>query len=59
MSLHADASTKAYGAVAYLTNDTNVTFVIAKSRVALLKNLTLLKLGLMAAAVMSELPDLS
>ena len=59
MSLHADASTKAYDAVAYLTNDTDVTFMIAKNHVAPLKNLTLLKLGLMAAVVTSELPDLS
>ena len=53
LHVFADASTRAYGAVAYLTNNSDVTFVIAKNRVAPLKNLTLPKLELMAAV---ELP---
>ena len=45
----ADASTKAYGAVAYLQADTHCAFVMAKTRVAPLKQLTLPKLELLAA----------
>ena len=56
VTLHvfADASTRAYGAVAYLTSDNDVTFVMAKNRVAPLKNLTLPKLELMVAVIASR-----
>ena len=47
----ADASMKAYGAVAFLVSDSNVTLVMAKNRVAPLKSLTLPKLELMAAVI--------
>ena len=50
-----DASTRAYGAVAYLTSDNDVSFVMAKNRVAPLKNLTLSKLELMAAVVAARI----
>ena len=49
--MFADASTRAYGAVAYLTSDNDVSFVMAKKLVAPVKNLTLPKLDLMAAVV--------
>lgn len=54
LHVFADASTRAYGAVAYLTNNNDVSFVMAKNRVAPLKNLTLPKLELMAAVVASR-----
>ncbi|XP_065890355.1 uncharacterized protein [Dysidea avara] len=56
ITLHvfADASTKAYGAVAFLVSDDIVTFVMAKNRVAPLKSLTLPKLELMAAVIASR-----
>ena len=44
-----DASTKAYGAVAFICNESSTCFVMAKTRVAPLKQLTLPKLELMAA----------
>jgi len=50
----ADANMKAYGAVAYLTSHNYVALVMAKNRVAPLKNLTLPKLELMAAVVASR-----
>ena len=46
---------KAYGAVAYLQRDGEVTFVMAKSRVAPLKNLTLPRLELKATVVAAQL----
>ena len=46
-----DASLKAYGAVVFVCNNTNSSFVMAKARVAPLKNLTLPRLELMAALV--------
>ena len=44
-----DASLKAYGAVVYICYNSNSSFVMAKARVAPLKNLTLPRLELMAA----------
>jgi len=44
-----DASMKAYGAVAFLCNESKTTFVMSKARVAPLKQLTLPKLELMGA----------
>ena len=51
--LHAfvDASPKAYGAAAYLRQDDQTSFVMAKTRVAPLKQLSLPRLELMAALV--------
>ena len=46
---------KAYGAVAYICDDTHSSFVIAKARVAPLKNHTLPRLELMAAVTGSHL----
>jgi len=56
VTLHvfADASTKAYVAVAYLTCNSEVSFVLAKNRVAPLTNLTLPKLELIAAVIASR-----
>ena len=50
-----DASVKAYGAVAYVTNGSETSLVMAKSRVAPLKTLTLPQLELMAAVLGSRL----
>ena len=55
LHVFADASTKAYGAVAYLQNTENVAFVMARSRVAPLKDHTLPKLELMAAVTAAQL----
>ena len=52
--MFADVSTGAYGAVAYLTSDSDVTFVLAKNCVAPLKNIALPKLELMAAVTASR-----
>ena len=41
LHVFADTSTKAYGAVAYLTSDNDVTLIMARNCVAPLKNLTL------------------
>ena len=46
-----DASPKAYGAVAYLTNKNQSSFIMPKSRVAPLKKITLPQLELMAAVI--------
>ena len=46
-----DASTKAYGAVTFLSFNDRVSFVMAKSRVAPLKATTLPRLELMAAVI--------
>ena len=51
----ADASLKAYGAVVFLTQGDEVSFIVAKSRVAPLKELTLPRLELMAALVATRL----
>ena len=50
-----DASLKAYGAVVFLCNNTNSSFVMAKARVAPLKNITLPRLELMGALVGARL----
>ena len=55
LHVFADASTKAYGVVAYLQNTENVVFVMARSRVAPLKDHTLPKLELMAAVTAAKL----
>ena len=56
-SLHVfvDASVKAYGAAAYITYGSETSLVMAKSRVALLKKLTLPQLELMAAVLGARL----
>ncbi|XP_065889723.1 uncharacterized protein [Dysidea avara] len=51
----ADASLKAYGAVIYIQQGNEVSFVMAKTRVAPLSKLTLPKLELMAALVATRL----
>ena len=51
LHVFADASMKAYGAMAYLQQDREVAFVMAKSRAAPLKHLTLPRLELKAAVV--------
>lgn len=55
LHVFADASIKAYGAVAYLQSAEHVSFVMAKSRVSPLKNLTLPRLELMAAVTAAHL----
>ena len=57
LQIHAfsNASIKAYGAVVYLCSHTDTTFVIAKSRVALLKSPTLPRLELTAALTATRL----
>ena len=53
--MFADASPKAYGAVAYIRQGNQIAFVMAKTRVAPLKKLSLPKLELMAAKVGANL----
>jgi transposase InsO family protein len=55
LHVFADASTKAYGAVAYLCSKDQTSLVISKSRVAPLKQLTLPQLELMAALTAARL----
>ena len=50
-----DASPKAYGAVVFLTQGDGVSFVVAKSHVVPLEQLTLPHLELMAALVATRL----
>ena len=52
-----DASLTAYGAVAYITNDTTSCLVMAKNRVSPVKKLTLPQLELMAALVGARLAN--
>ena len=51
LHVFADASIKAYGAVVYLRVNNHTAFVIAKTRVAAVKELTLPKLELMATVI--------
>ena len=51
----ADASQKAYGAITFLVDSNQVSFVLATTRVSPLKQLTLPRLELMAALVASRL----
>ena len=51
----ADASQKAYGAIIYFTDNNQASFVLAKTRVAPLKHLTLPRLELMAALIATRL----
>ena len=53
-----DASIKAYGVVAYLQVNEQMAFVIAKTRVAPVKELTLPKLELMAALIAARVMQL-
>lgn len=57
LELHAfaDASTKAYGAAIYIKNNTESAFVVAKTRVKPLKEITLPRLELLAAFIASRL----
>ena len=52
-----DASQQAYGAIVFLVQDKQVSFVIAKTRVAPLKALTTPRLELMAALVAAQLTN--
>ncbi|XP_056006628.1 uncharacterized protein LOC130050470 [Ostrea edulis] len=52
-----DASEKAYGACVYIYNGENATLIIAKNRVAPLKNITLPRLELMAAVIGARLAN--
>ena len=57
LTLHVfvDASIQSYGATAYICSEENSTIIMAKSRVAPLKTLTLPKLELMAAVIGARL----
>ncbi|XP_065896204.1 uncharacterized protein [Dysidea avara] len=57
LHVFADASLTAYGAVAFLCSGNSTSFVMAKSRVAPLKPLTLPKLELMGALTAARLCD--
>ena len=50
-----DASTKAYGAVVYICQNQKVSLVMSKCRVASLKTVTLPRLELMAAVMVTRL----
>ena len=55
LHVFADASPLAYGTVAFLCREQDVSFIMAKARVAPLKQLTLPKLELMAALTAARL----
>ena len=57
LHVFADASTKDYGAVAYLQVNNHTAFVMAKTRVAPVKELALPKLELMAALIAARVSD--